>query len=169
LDQPHENTLKCLQLVLTRYREKHQDFLPEPEAFTWFGTEGLNDYLTIRAPESQRDPFQEHLNEYLTPWFTSIFYFWKSLRLFRGKQDAVDEEKEQLEIHYEAKWFGAVGALLIAIFSALLPLISILILYFIKRTITKIYTLFGLTVVFALAVKWITRAKSMDIFAVTAA
>jgi hypothetical protein len=53
--------------------------------------------------------------------------------------------------------------------AATLPVIAILILYFIKDTLRRIYVLIGLTVAFAVATKVLTSAKSIEIFAATAA
>jgi hypothetical protein len=72
-------------------------------------------------------------------------------------------------IHHMAKILGNASAVAIAVFAALCPILSILVLFFIRQTLNRIYALMGLTILFALTVKWGTSAKSMEVFAVTAA
>jgi len=61
------------------------------------------------------------------------------------------------------------ASFIVALAGAILPVVSILALFFIKNTLKRIYTLMGLTVAFAIAVKALTSAKTTDIFAITAA
>jgi hypothetical protein len=64
---------------------------------------------------------------------------------------------------------GMITSFLAALLASMIPVLSILILYFIKNTLRRIYTLMGFTVLFALVLKLLTSAKTMDVFAVTAA
>jgi hypothetical protein len=66
------------------------------------------------------------------------------------------------------KW-SSVSSFIIAVLAALCPVISMVVLFEIKKTIDRLWTLIGLTLGFALAVKICTAAKSTEIFAVTAA
>lgn len=53
--------------------------------------------------------------------------------------------------------------------SALLPVIAVLILYYVKPTPDRIYIMLGLTSIFAFALAIFTSAKHHEIFAATAA
>jgi hypothetical protein len=57
----------------------------------------------------------------------------------------------------------------VTVAAASLPVVAVLILYFIKNTLKRIYVLIGLTVAFAISTKLLTSAKSIEIFAATAA
>lgn len=70
---------------------------------------------------------------------------------------------------YKSHWVGMVSSFLVAVVGALFPVISILILFFIKKTLKRIYVLMGLTIAFAFAVKVLTGMKTADVFALTAA
>lgn len=57
---------------------------------------------------------------------------------------------------------------LVVVVGVLSPVISILILFFIKKTLKRIFVLMGLTVAFAFVSKWATNIKTSDLFSVTA-
>jgi len=61
------------------------------------------------------------------------------------------------------------STLFATIASALLPIIAILVLYFVKSTLKRIYISIGLTAAFAVAMKLFTDAKKVELFAATAA
>jgi hypothetical protein len=52
---------------------------------------------------------------------------------------------------------------------SMLPSVSILALYHIKSISIRIYALMGITFFFALGLKFLAKAKSMEVFALTAA
>jgi hypothetical protein len=79
------------------------------------------------------------------------------------------QEAADLKIHNMARTVSKFSSFLIAVLAALVPVFSMVALYFIKRTIIRLWTLIGLTMAFALAVKFCTSAKSTDVFAVTVA
>lgn len=70
---------------------------------------------------------------------------------------------------YKSDWVGRAASFLAALVGALFPVISILILFFIKKTLRRIFALMGLTIAFALAVKLLTGVKTADVFSITAA
>ena len=85
LERPDDRSLQCLQLWLIRYKKKvagqhikiglhgqqEADFLPGAEHFTWNGTEGLEDFVVVRAPKPQDDSFSEKL----TPKIAAFLFF----------------------------------------------------------------------------------------------
>jgi len=60
-------------------------------------------------------------------------------------------------------------SLLAAMVASSIPVLSILGLYHIKKTERRIYALMGITIGFAVIFKALTSARTMDVFAVTAA
>jgi hypothetical protein len=93
--------------------------------------------------------------------------------------EAVAERKElseeirrlrrHIQIQGRFRIAGVISAFIIAVLAAMFPVLSMLGLYFIKGTLKKMFTLLGLTVVFAFMVKSLTAAKSSEIFAAAAA
>lgn len=207
LDRPSKGTLECLQLWLVRHQRKHDaqsfGFLRDLENYTWNGTKGLDDFLTIQAPKAQRDVFQERMTAVIRAILGPVLllYDWIKYPLATQNDQAIqdtdssqtsvatangasldddknveqtereiDESNEvRLKLHYISKIAGDISAFFIAMLAALCPILSILVLFFIKHTLKRIYALMGLTVLFAIAIKCGTSARSMDVFAVTAA
>lgn len=64
---------------------------------------------------------------------------------------------------------AVVPSFVAATLAAMLPSIAVLALFFIKNILYRIYVLMAITFVFALALKYLASAKSMDVFAITAA
>jgi hypothetical protein len=78
----------------------------------------------------------------------------------RGDQDGLDVYTMQ---------FSQISAFIATAMAALLPVLSILALYFIKSTLKRIYALIAFTVLFAVFTKVFTCASNLDVFAATAA
>ena len=76
-------------------------------------------------------------------------------------------QKELREYHLHS--LSILTSFMVAVIGALFPVISILILYEIKSTLVRIYALIGLTIGFSVVVKCATRAKTSDVFSITAA
>jgi len=74
-----------------------------------------------------------------------------------------------LKIYNNAKVASRLSAFVITIVAALVPVLTMVALYFIRRTINRLWSLAGFTVFFSLALKLFTTAKSSEVFAVVAA
>jgi hypothetical protein len=66
-------------------------------------------------------------------------------------------------------WFARLSAFISTLCAGLFPVLSILALFHIESILKRIYALIGLTVGFALIARILTGAKSIEIFAATAA
>jgi hypothetical protein len=86
----------------------------------------------------------------------------------RSRREEADSE-ELLAMRNHARFISNFSSYAIAIAAALIPVFSMVALYFVKRTLIRLLILIGLTVGFALAVKVTTAAKSTDIFAIAVA
>lgn len=223
LDRPDKRSLKCLQLWMIRYRKKDEanGFLRGTENFTWNGTDGLEDFVAVRAPRAQNDNYSDKLTpriaHFLTffrktapEWCIEKYKVWRksaatqldqsdpgqspssSKETLKGAQSEpakkvqekipikqVEKSKEEvyndkedekgLQIHSWAITAGRISAFFISLLAALFPVASMIGLYFIADPLSRMLAITGLTVAFALALKFSTSATSSEIFAVTAA
>jgi hypothetical protein len=75
METPHPGSLECLQIWLVRHRgkleEKGHKFLSGSEEFMYHESIKLNDFVSVRAPRTDRDAFQETLS----PKFVSLLIF----------------------------------------------------------------------------------------------
>ncbi len=190
VDRPSKHAIKCFRTWLDFLQEKWPTFMPSTEATTWLEPGDLEDLLAIQADRSLRDPFDEKVSRSLIGVYDFLF----QKREKRPSEDANHSQKmsvqtseapakknsnrpqenpdeiiKDLRVYRKVKWVGMVTAFLAALVGALIPILSILGLFHIKSTPKRIYTLIGLTVVFALAVKLLSGARTIDLFAVTAA
>jgi hypothetical protein len=64
-------SLECLQLFLSRYRAhrepKEYGFLNGSEEFMYHNTEEVDDFIAVRRPKMDKDPFQETLSPKILP------------------------------------------------------------------------------------------------------
>jgi hypothetical protein len=79
------------------------------------------------------------------------------------------QEPEQFRIYDKVRVLSMVTSALAAMVAAIIPVLSILGLFHIKKTERRIYALMGITIAFAIIFKAMTSAKTTDVFAVTAA
>jgi hypothetical protein len=169
LARPKKHNLKCFRtwLHLQRERPEYEGsgsgglglFAEEgDEFFTWMDMKDLEDFVAIQPPESMRDAFQETISY----WMISAYDKAK-------RQLKIKDEKGALHLytkfHEIAMWPSLVGAAL----AAMVPVAAILGLFHINHTLTRIYVLMGITCTLAFGLKLLTSAKTMDVFAITAA
>jgi len=171
-------------------REKNGDpvFAWKSEELTWAEMDKLEDLIVIQAPRSERDVFEQRVSRGMV----SVYDFFKSWRRPKDEDENDNEiastdssqpeesektthkkkEKEapsHLRIYHNTRFLAMITSFLAALVAAIIPVVSILVLYFLKKTLRRIYALMGLTIVFAIAFKALTSAKTTDVFAVTAA
>jgi len=174
LERPNQQPLDCLRCETRRIRDteeplfKDKSFLSPvtDESMAWNQPEGLEDFVVIQPPAPQRDPFVQYISRKFYGILRCLDWMYHKM----ANSEKEFEEWSKTTVFY--KWkilIGAVTSFLVAIVGALFPVVSILILYFIKRTVIRIYALMGLTIAFALAVKLLTNGKTADVFSITAA
>ena len=130
-------------------------FLTGAESITKY-KQDRGDFITIQAPQSLRDPFEEGVRH----------FFYAFYHILDRKKPAGGDK---LTVYPDLLLLSVPVSFITALAAAIFPVISILALFFVKKTLKRIYTLIGLTVGFAIAVKLITRVKTRDLFAITAA
>jgi len=80
-----------------------------------------------------------------------------------------DDKKSPMRIYRHVFPFTIAASMVAAFLAAIIPVVSILALYFIKNTLKRIFALMGFTVAFALAFKLLFSARTVEVFAATAA
>ena len=70
---------------------------------------------------------------------------------------------------YSSKWLNGFGTFIATILSSMLPLLAVLVLYFVKETLQRIYVMLAFTLTFASSLAIFTSARRIEIFASTAA
>lgn len=177
LDRPSNHAIKCFRDWLILLNTEEKEFMPEAELRTWYEPPGLKDLLAVQADRSLRDPFDEKVSHWFIDAVDFVKVRYKNWRK-RGNNGVGDPNlspskpiarDKELRVYTKLRWVGMATAFLAALTGALIPIISILALYHIKGTPKRIYALIGFTVVFALVVKGVLRARTVDVFAMTAA
>jgi hypothetical protein len=86
-----------------------------------------------------------------------------------SEADNTKADDKGLQIHSWARVAGEISAFIISLMAALFPVASMIGLFFITDALHRMYALTGMTVAFALVLRFCTSASSSEIFAVTAA
>ncbi|KAN0119645.1 hypothetical protein V8E51_001853 [Hyaloscypha variabilis] len=118
------------------------------------------DLITIhrRAPYS---PFSRHLAKTIIPYLHSrIFWRWKK---------HADPESGTGLCHYEDRKVERVVDILVTVLASLIPIASILILYFVANTLDRLAITVAFTGIFAFSLTVTTRARRVEVFAATSA
>ncbi|KAL8677813.1 MAG: hypothetical protein Q9186_005793 [Xanthomendoza sp. 1 TL-2023] len=141
--KPTSNDLGCLRDWLER-DDGGKDFLQGREDSTWKANE---DFLSLDPEQAGRDSLTWLINE--------------KMPLSNAEWDGVwDYHKDKLE-----KIANAISTLL----AALLPSISILILYFVSKPASRLITISLFSVFFSLILTTVSAAKRVEVFAATTA
>jgi hypothetical protein len=82
------------------------------------------------------------------------------------KRDIIDPESGIVE--YDESYLDRISKIVATTLSSIIPILAILVLYFIKSTSQRIYIMIGFTAVFAAALTTFTSARRIEIFASTA-
>jgi len=165
LERPKELRLGALRkLIQIQMKEKNEFGIygsPETKEFTaCYEPDGQDDLVEIQPLRSQRDIFTE---SFVYNWYAYMSWL----------RSWVRKSKEQ-QTYKEMHWFqltrftSITTSAIVAVVGTLSPVISILILFFIKNTLKRIFVLMGLTVAFAFGSKAVTDIKTSDLFSVTA-
>lgn len=166
LERPKKHNLKCFKSWLYRQRQDPNSqvggksfFAAEgDERATWEDMQDLEDFVAIQSPASMRDPFQERISFWII-WVYELFK--KSWR----NKDGNERLHIYTKFHEVAMW----PSLLAAALAAMVPVAAILGLFHIEQTLTRIYVLMGITCALAFGLKLLTSAKTIEVFAITAA
>ncbi|KAI1358376.1 hypothetical protein F5Y08DRAFT_333163 [Xylaria arbuscula] len=138
------------------------NFLDGVEENTW-NIPGVAEYCTPRSAMNQsEDRLEKLLNGKLLNAYTAVI----GRRTKEGDEDKLLGQKIRI---YNEKKIARVGDAIVAIFSAALPTVAILVLYFVKSMLNRIGLVVVFTSVFAAALAIFTNAKRIEIFSATAA
>ncbi|KAL8685038.1 MAG: hypothetical protein Q9224_006004, partial [Gallowayella concinna] len=154
--KPTSNDVKFLREWLER-PEGGDFFLRSHEDSTW---KSNDDFLALISEQAGRDSLTWLINEKVVPWYHRRWGY-RSKPSSSAEWDGVwDYHKEKLE-----KIGNAISTLL----AALLPSISILILYFVSKPASRLITISLFSVFFSLILTTVSAAKRVEVFAATTA
>lgn len=133
------------------------------------------DLLTLQAPPVEQDTFSRLLS-------SRLLYFWARIRspFSRSRAGQTDPEakpdplqkwinSDSGVLQYSDEALVRFNNILISVIGAVLPVVAIVALYFIRSEGARIGAMAGFTVVFALAMAIFTNARRLEIAASTAA
>ena len=135
-------------------------FLVSQEALTW-DSRYRDDFVSLFPTDS-----------WLNPWIIDFFH-----RLRYGPETAEKKTEADVELGpiqqvdnlYLVRTSIQIWRLFVTLSAAMLPVLAILILYFVKRTLYRIAIAVGLTAIAGLFLKAFTAAQTKEIFGATAA
>lgn len=156
LQPPKSYDLKFFQSWLRR--PKMGNFpLRGPDQHTW-SAESNHDLLAIQR-RSSRDPFSRWISNSLIPCLHKKF-------LRRFKKPLPEDPESEICLYEEGKVAIVMNVLSIVV-ASMLPIASILILYFVQNTLDRLAIAVAFTGLFALCLSVTTRARRVEIFAAT--
>lgn len=181
LPAPEQNNLGFLREWL-RGKDEGDNFLRGNEMFTWQlpddrplheHRELERDLMTIHQGVTEQDPLSKKLSSSLL----NVWNWAKSQSSLtdagpqhlghQGLQKTIDPDSGVL--HYSEERLLRFNNILISVISAIMPIISIVALYFINSVGGRIGAMAGFTTVFALVLATCTNARRLEIAASTAA
>ena len=169
-------------------------FLQGSEAFTWALPDGHEpaehaaqerDFFTLHKRSDEQDLFSEKLSSVLLIWWIWLRSLPRRLmsRLSEA-QDApenssnADPEKHELRktidsntgiLHYTESSLVRFNNIVVTVLSSALPILAIVVLYFIPTRPKRLGAMAGFTILFAISLACFTNARRLEIFASTSA
>ena len=119
-----------------------------------------HDLLAI-SRRTSTDPFSRWLSNTCIP-------FLHHLLLSRFKHPIAEDPESEI-CHYKDEKIATFVSVLSTVAASMLPISSIVILYFVADMLTRLAIVVGFTGVFALCLTLTTRARRVEIFAATSA
>ncbi|KAF2177467.1 hypothetical protein K469DRAFT_807666 [Zopfia rhizophila CBS 207.26] len=157
LERPHREDISRFRewTMTVKDLTRQTGFLTGAENLTWNDDDDL---ITVR-PKLEKDLFQDFITYRLLNVYNAIF----------GRHETKRQRDGRTLIIYSESRIAQVSAFVGTITAATLPSVAVLLLYFIKNTVTRLYVLIGLTAAFAIAVKYLASGKTNQVFGATAA
>lgn len=128
-----------------------------PDQHTWI-TENTHDLLAVQR-RSSRDPISRWVSNSLIPYLHKKY-------LRRLKKPLPEDPESEICLYEEGKIAVVMNVLSIVV-ASMLPIASILILYFVQNTLVRLAIAVAFTGLFALCLVLTTRARRVEIFAAT--
>ena len=128
-----------------------------PDQDTW-ARENSTDLLAVQR-RSSRDPFSH--------WVSSSFIPYLHRKFLHRFKKPVPEDPESEICQYEDGKVALVMNVLSTVVASMLPISSIIILYFVQNTLDRLAIAVAFTGLFALCLVLTTRARRVEIFAAT--
>jgi len=158
MDRPHRKDLNFLQKWMTRV-DMGNVYLIGRDSDIW-SEPHISDLLALKNREIE-DPFSRWVADTVVWWYYSIV----------GKEVPYDPERPHMAnmIRVSDAKILRVTKLLIIVLASLLPIGSIVILYFMDTAPKRLGAIGGLTALFSFSLGLVTNARMIDIFSATAA
>ncbi|KAH6677396.1 hypothetical protein B0J14DRAFT_341472 [Halenospora varia] len=158
LGQPKAYDLEFLHKWLER--PKMGNFpLRGPDQHSW-SAEYTHDLLAIARRESS-DPFSRWLSDSFIPFFHNI--------LGKKFKNSLAEDPESGIGQYSEKHLSAAVNILGTVMASVLPIVSIVVLYFVTSTVVRLGLTIVFTGLFSCALALMTRARRVEIFTASSA
>ncbi|KAL8742368.1 MAG: hypothetical protein Q9190_005132 [Brigantiaea leucoxantha] len=158
MPRPYARHLQILQQWLDR-PEGGNFFLRGYEADIW---ENEKDVVAFSDAKNEKDSCTRSICSHIVPLYHR---FW--IRRFNPKRTQIKDWDGLW--HYDDSLLLAAAGVASTILSSLLPTSSILILYFVKKPLARLVVIMLFTTFFSLTLAFITKAKRIEVFAVTTA
>jgi hypothetical protein len=127
---------------------------------TWSSPTYSHDLLAISRRTSS-DPFSH--------WVSNIIIPYLHLKCLKRFKAPIPEDPESEICHYEDGNVATVVNVLSTVLASMLPITSILILYFVSNTLDRLAIAVAFTGLFAFCLAVMTRARRVEVFAATSA
>ncbi|KAF3002320.1 hypothetical protein E8E14_005227 [Neopestalotiopsis sp. 37M] len=160
LEQPAVHNLAALQEYL-RDSKGGNSYLQGIEAFIW-DQEHAPDLIAIRPDRPDQDAF----SRWLTKYPVLLYHRLLGHRSWVPAGQVVDEESGAML--YRESGVDKLAKMVSITLASTIPMIAILVLYFEKNLLHRIYISIGITAAFAALLSMFTNARRIEIFAATA-
>jgi len=181
LQIPEKFEVLAIQDYIFKQREKKgpsQWFMMEPEDRAYYlhtkEEPDPQDFVLVQKQNEEKD---------IVPYFIRFIYHKLTGDRMPASPPIISEQcvlsltckqlgtvTEDLEgqIHYKRSKLITLGNWIVPVVASVLLIVAIIILFLIKDTMTRLYTMIPLTVIFAVAIKIFTSASRAEIFAAVA-
>lgn len=156
VSRPSEHNLNLLRDWLQR-PDHGNSFLRGIESKTWDVEKGCADFIAMAPQPTEQDPFSKALYRIIPGFIHEHLGF----RLKKPDQHNIFE--------YGDSGLNRFARSMTTVLSALLPTLSIFVLYYVRNVPARLGLILAFTTIFAVALQLVSRARPAEVFAATAA
>jgi hypothetical protein len=136
------------------------NFLKGDEADAWTA-EHMHDLVVLSRSSKEIDQFAQFMSDGILPLFHH--------RVGQKLKDPIPESKIHDTWEYKQKIFVVLGNVICMVLSALVPSISIFVLYFLKSMVVRLGVIMAMSFIFSVIMTFIVQGRRVDVFAATTA
>ncbi|KAL8832286.1 MAG: hypothetical protein Q9170_004943 [Blastenia crenularia] len=154
--RPASNAISFLQAWLDR-PEGGDFFLKGREAWIW---DAEKDLLSLDCEQPSKDTLTFLINEVMVPWYHRLWGY-KVKPTATPNCDGVWQ--------YDKWKLGLIANVISTLLASLLPSISILILYFLPKPVSRLVVILFFSILFSLILSLVSTSRRIEVFAATTA